>query len=157
MSAGDNIKRIRKQKGLTQKQLGELCGLADSAIRRYENGGANPKFETQKRIAAALGVSVWELIDTVEQADDLVRHETEERKNDTGRHFKGWIEGNDIDMIGMIVEGKEYVRFSFEKETYLLTEQQTENLPQASLDLLKNYIRGIGKDITARYSDGSPM
>ena len=35
MSVGENIKRIRKEKGLTQKQLGELCGLADSAIRRY--------------------------------------------------------------------------------------------------------------------------
>lgn len=157
MSAGDNIKKIRKQKGLTQKQLGELCGLADSAIRRYENGRANPKYETKKKIADALGTNVWQLIDTVEQADDLVRHETEERKNDTEHHFKGWIEGNDIHIQGMIVEEKEYVEFSFEKETYLLTEQQTKNLPQASLDLLKNYIRGIGKDITARHSDGSPM
>lgn len=48
MSIGENIKKIRVQKGLTQKQLGELCGMADSAIRRYENGRANPKLYNTK-------------------------------------------------------------------------------------------------------------
>ncbi|MFR5451146.1 MAG: helix-turn-helix domain-containing protein [Roseburia hominis] len=49
MPTGAKIKEIRKQKGLTQKQLGDLCGMADSAIRRYENGNANPKIETLKK------------------------------------------------------------------------------------------------------------
>lgn len=62
MSIGENIKKIRLQKGLTQKQLGELCGMADSAIRRYENGRANPKIETRQKIATALGVSLAELL-----------------------------------------------------------------------------------------------
>ena len=38
MPTGTKIKEIRKQKGLTQKQLGDLCGIADSNIRKYENG-----------------------------------------------------------------------------------------------------------------------
>lgn len=65
MTVGDNIKQIRIDKGLTQKQLGELCKphMADSAIRRYENGKANPKLETVRRIADALGVSMSDLID----------------------------------------------------------------------------------------------
>lgn len=61
MSVGENIKRIRKEKGLTQKQLGEMCGLADSAIRRYESDRANPKYETLKKISSALGVYVSDL------------------------------------------------------------------------------------------------
>ncbi len=44
MTIGENIKRIRKEKGLTQKQLGSLCQMADSAIRRYELGKARPKY-----------------------------------------------------------------------------------------------------------------
>ena len=60
MPTGAKIKEIRKQKGLTQKQLGDLCGMADSAIRRYENGNANPKIETLKknseRIRSFLGL-----------------------------------------------------------------------------------------------------
>ena len=58
MTVGEKIKEIRLQKGMTQKELGDECGLADSAIRRYELGGANPKFETLIKIARALGVSV---------------------------------------------------------------------------------------------------
>jgi len=61
MTVGQNIKRLRKEKGLTQKQLGDKCGLADSAIRRYELGGANPKIETLDKIASVLGTTTDEL------------------------------------------------------------------------------------------------
>lgn len=63
MSIGDNIKKIRERNGLTQKQLGEKCGMADSAIRRYELGKANPKIETVQKIANALGVDAGDLDD----------------------------------------------------------------------------------------------
>ncbi|CCX58195.1 dNA-binding helix-turn-helix protein [Blautia hydrogenotrophica CAG:147] len=60
-SVGEIIKKLRIERGLTQKQLGELCEMADSAIRRYENGRANPKIETLQKIANALNVNVSEL------------------------------------------------------------------------------------------------
>lgn len=53
---GDMIKKYRKKRGLTQKQLGELCNIADSNIRKYESGRQNPKYETLERIAAVLDV-----------------------------------------------------------------------------------------------------
>lgn len=59
---GENIKKFRLSKNMTQKQLGDLCGMADSAIRRYENGRANPKKETLQKIALALGISEIELL-----------------------------------------------------------------------------------------------
>lgn len=59
MTVGEMIKELRIHKGLTQKQLGELCGgMADSAIRRYESGRANPKLATLKKIADALEVTI---------------------------------------------------------------------------------------------------
>lgn len=61
MDIGNNIKKIRKRKGMTQKELGNKCGIADSAIRRYELGGANPKRETLQKIANALDVSIYVL------------------------------------------------------------------------------------------------
>lgn len=63
MAIGNNIKKIRKRKGMTQKELGSKCGIADSAIRRYELGGANPKRETLQKIADALDVSIYILTD----------------------------------------------------------------------------------------------
>ncbi|MDE5801876.1 MAG: helix-turn-helix domain-containing protein [Lachnospiraceae bacterium] len=62
MTVGEKIKELRSKKGMTQKELGEKCGFADSAIRRYELGKANPKLETIKRIANALEVPTWELL-----------------------------------------------------------------------------------------------
>lgn len=55
---GKTIRELRLAKGLTQAQLGALCHppMADSAIRNYESGRMNPKYETLKRIADALGV-----------------------------------------------------------------------------------------------------
>lgn len=65
MSVGENIKKIRLEKGLTQKQLGELCDpqIAESTIRRYELGRLNPKLTTLRRIKDALSVTLSELVD----------------------------------------------------------------------------------------------
>lgn len=63
MTIGDTLKQARLNAGLTQKQLGEKCGMADSAIRKYESGKIKPKIETLKKIAAALNVSVIDLAD----------------------------------------------------------------------------------------------
>ncbi|MCX4372387.1 MAG: helix-turn-helix transcriptional regulator [Dysosmobacter sp.] len=69
MNAGVLIKNARKAKDLTQKQLGELAGIAEPTIRRYELGKLNPKYETLQRIAAALGVPVDSLIDDPNRFD----------------------------------------------------------------------------------------
>lgn len=75
MTIGDTLKQARLNAGLTQKQLGEKCGMADSAIRKYESGKIKPKIETLKKIAAALNVSVIDLADfdtaTEILADDI--------------------------------------------------------------------------------------
>ena len=55
--------------GLTQAQLGARCGMADSAIRRYESGRGNPTINTLERIATALDIPVGELIGTIPQPD----------------------------------------------------------------------------------------
>lgn len=61
MSIGENIRKIRIEKGLTQKQVADSCGVIDSTIRTYERGKANPKPATVAKIAKALNVSVAEL------------------------------------------------------------------------------------------------
>lgn len=60
---GDKIKELRLQNGLTQKSLGEKCGIAEPTIRKYELGKLNPKVETVKKIADALNVPISEIMD----------------------------------------------------------------------------------------------
>lgn len=54
----ENMRKIRLEKGLTQKQVADACGMVDATYRTYELGKANPKPATVARIAKALGVSV---------------------------------------------------------------------------------------------------
>lgn len=62
MTTGELIRNIRKAKGVTQKQLGELAGIAEPTIRSYESGRLNPKIGTIEKIANALGVSTVSLL-----------------------------------------------------------------------------------------------
>lgn len=63
MTIGERIRSVRITKGLTQKQLAEKCGMADSAIRKYESGRVTPKHETIQRIASALNVGFLDLVE----------------------------------------------------------------------------------------------
>ena len=54
---GDIIKKLRKQKGLTQQELGKLLGVQKSAIAKYENGRvSNLKKETISKLAEIFNV-----------------------------------------------------------------------------------------------------
>ncbi len=57
MTVGENIRRIRKERGLTQKQLGELVGASEAYIRAYESGRRNPKPSSLEKLAGALAVN----------------------------------------------------------------------------------------------------
>lgn len=65
MTIGENIRRIRKERGLTQKELGELCGMNEANVRKYELGKANPKIETIDRIASALNVPIIQIKENI--------------------------------------------------------------------------------------------
>ena len=53
------IKEILKKKGMTQKDLAKLLNVTDVTISKILNG--SPNVSTLERVAAALGVEVWEL------------------------------------------------------------------------------------------------
>ncbi len=44
----------RQARGLSQRELAELCGTTQSAIARFEASARPPKLDTLLRIAAAL-------------------------------------------------------------------------------------------------------
>ncbi len=73
MSIGENIRRIRKENKMTQKELGEkLGGISQQQIGQWENGDKNPKIETIQKIALALHVTLRDLMpDTFEHAQLL--------------------------------------------------------------------------------------
>lgn len=60
-SLGEKIKFYREQKGLTQKQLADVCGITDTAIRNYEKGIRTPDEETLRKIRDELDISYYTL------------------------------------------------------------------------------------------------
>ena len=68
----DNIRSVRKKKNLTQGQLAALIGVSQNAVHNWENGKRQPKLETLKKIAAALNISVIDLLDPEERQDYLL-------------------------------------------------------------------------------------
>ena len=67
MTIGERIKAARKKAGLTQKQLGEKMGISYQAVAQWENDLRNPKIETLRAIANALGMPVSDLTGTVNE------------------------------------------------------------------------------------------
>ena len=57
----DNIKRIRKEKGLSQEKLAEYCDTSTSYIGLMETYKNIPKLSTIERIAKVLNVPVQSL------------------------------------------------------------------------------------------------
>lgn len=62
MSVGDNIRRIRKEKGWTQAELAKVLNVSQQMIGQFENNKNPPKLETVEKIASALGVTPFDLM-----------------------------------------------------------------------------------------------
>ena len=59
---GTNLRRIRREKGLTQEELSELSGFTQQYLSTVESGQANPTIVTIYEIATAIGVSHIDLV-----------------------------------------------------------------------------------------------
>lgn len=59
---GDNVCRIRKEKGLTQERLSELSGLSQQYISDLERGKRNPTIVTIYELAMAMKVAHLDLV-----------------------------------------------------------------------------------------------
>lgn len=54
----DQLIELRKQKGLTQRELAEAANLAQPAIARLESKAATPQLDTLLKVANALGCDI---------------------------------------------------------------------------------------------------
>ncbi|HAK78974.1 MAG TPA: transcriptional regulator [Runella sp.] len=55
---GQAIKQARKERKLTQEQLGELVGVQKAQISKLENSTKNARFETILKVFDALGATI---------------------------------------------------------------------------------------------------
>lgn len=80
-----NIRYLRKESKLTQKELADKANISFRTIQNYENGLTPPSLKTIEKIALALGVSVERLIskyifDENATASDILERMTKNTK-----------------------------------------------------------------------------
>lgn len=62
MSIGENIRRIRNEKGLKQKYVAKNAGIGQPMLCQIEKGVKNPSIQTGKAIADILECTLDELM-----------------------------------------------------------------------------------------------
>lgn len=58
MLLAERLRWLRESKGLTQRELSQLCNFGINQISRYENGLSDPTSESLTILAKSLAVSV---------------------------------------------------------------------------------------------------
>jgi transcriptional regulator with XRE-family HTH domain len=61
-SFATNLRLLRNQKGISRYALGKLAGLSWEGVAKLERRGSDPKLSTLYKVAAALGVTVCDLL-----------------------------------------------------------------------------------------------
>ena len=59
---GNFIYTLRTEKGLSQSELGRLCGVSNKAVSKWEMGAAKPRPEKLAKLAEIFGVTIEELL-----------------------------------------------------------------------------------------------
>jgi len=59
---GENLKRIRTEKGISQGDIARALEMDKSFVSNIENGKTNPTLATITKLAKAIGVSTDELL-----------------------------------------------------------------------------------------------
>ena len=90
---GENIKRLRTEKGLTQKDLADQLFVTPQAVSRWENNEAEPSVSTLSQLAKIFGVGVGELIeDTGADAQHATQTEVQVNEAQTNETQAGGVQ-----------------------------------------------------------------
>jgi len=94
-SLGCRIRRFRKERGFTLRELAQALEISAPAVSRWENGCTNPRQKKLSRLANALGVSENELLPEIGERFEAKPNSTAQRASDfpnpieQGRNLEG--------------------------------------------------------------------
>lgn len=75
---GRFLKELRKEKGFTQEQLGELIGVTNKTISRWENGNYIPPIECLEMLSDIYQISINEMVAGECVAEEKIKEIAEE-------------------------------------------------------------------------------
>lgn len=101
---GDRLKRVREQRGWSQRELTERIGLNLNQISRYELGNDEPGTTVLKRLAQELGVTTDWLVGLVDDEGNNVEQLelTQKLTPEEERFLEALRSGHFRTLLGMI-------------------------------------------------------
>lgn len=74
---GDRLKELRKERNLTQEDIGNLCDVAKNTVSNWENNINQPTFDIVKKLAQYFGVTIDYLLNfTQDDMDNMEKLKT---------------------------------------------------------------------------------
>ena len=74
MSIGKNIARLRKEKGFTQRELGEMLGVSNQAVSKWESDITSPDVSVFPLIADVFECSIDEIFEYIPKKERVDIH-----------------------------------------------------------------------------------
>ncbi len=102
MSIGQKIASLRKEKNLTQAELGERLSITAQAVSKWENDLSEPDIESIKKICEIFEVSIAKFldmesnIDKTEETEETEEKPKEEVKEEKVKIINGYCENCNI-------------------------------------------------------------
>ena len=88
---GKFISENRKRKGLTQEQLGNILGVSNKTISRWENGNYMPDLSLLIPLSETLDISLNELLNGKYITEDKIMETTEKSLKNTINYSKNML------------------------------------------------------------------
>lgn len=167
MEIGKKIKTMRKQKGLTQKELAQKLGVSQQMINQYENNSSNLTFETLQKIATALDASINELIDESGTNDYEILKDNFDKSQDQDlftrlglKNIKYKLNNIEYDITATIIQEADETMITVEKldeqadlidpmrklETIKISKEQLLKLDRETDDFLRFKVEQLFRD-----------
>lgn len=82
MTIAENIIKLRKLFGVTQRELGAVAGVSENAVSKWENGYSEPRMGAIERMAACYGLTKMNIIEDggMDMIDPLTKRPREEAR-----------------------------------------------------------------------------
>ena len=99
MTLGENLKRLRTEKGLSQEEVAGLLFLSRQTVSKWENNQAEPGVENLKALAKLYGVSLDQLL----LAESTGAPEDTPRQEEPAPSPASWSRGDRDYLIWLVV------------------------------------------------------
>ncbi len=89
LKTGKFIAQMRKEKGMTQRQLADELLISDKTVSKWETGKGMPEVSLMMPLCEVLGINVNELLTGERIPDEVYKEKAEETMMDLMRNKKG--------------------------------------------------------------------